>query len=73
MPRAGLLHTMYSKLPKKAAAPFGLRNTAETLMKTVIPASAAGQKKLRRLRNLTVSRKPARTVGYSAISAFGAS
>ncbi len=60
-------------MAKKTVAPLSLGNAAETLTKTVIPASAAGQKKLRRLRNLMVSRKTAKTVGYSAIPAFGAS
>ena len=62
---------MYSKWPKETAALLRLWNTAETLMKTVIPASAAGQKELPSVRNLMVSRKPAKTVGYSDISAIG--
>ena len=59
-------------MAKKTAAPFGLRNTVETLMKTVISALAKKSCWPKKTADLMVTRKPSKTIGCSDISAFGA-
>ncbi len=55
-------------MAKKTAAPFGLRNIAETLMGTVKSALAKKDCRPKKTADLMVTREPSKSIGYSDIS-----